>query len=80
MTMTVKELINALSEYPDDMPVMTEGCDCHGSAESLEPWGKKVLISRTTPEEREARKRQLDEINARLDARDEELRAKGLIA
>jgi hypothetical protein len=30
-TMTVLELITALSKYPQDLPVITEGCDCYGN-------------------------------------------------
>lgn len=31
-TMTVKELINELKKFPEDLPVITEGCDCYGPA------------------------------------------------
>lgn len=30
--MTVGELIEALSKFPADLPVQTEGCDCFGDA------------------------------------------------
>ena len=30
--MTVKQLIDKLSQFPDDMSVDIEGCDCIGSA------------------------------------------------
>lgn len=35
-TMTVKELIEILQEFPPDMPVLTEGCDCYGDAYSVD--------------------------------------------
>lgn len=34
-TMTVAELREALSAFPDDTPVITAGCDCMGAAHRL---------------------------------------------
>lgn len=28
--LTIKELIELLKCFPEDMPVMSEGCDCYG--------------------------------------------------
>lgn len=55
MTLTVEELINRLQDYPDDMPVITEGCDCYGDINSLgviEDYnGEVLLLKRGIPEE-----------------------------
>jgi hypothetical protein len=90
MTMTVEELRNKLADYPDDMPVYTEGCDCHGEAGSLETmknydWDgtgqiDALLISRSSEKarlkyEKEMKQREIDE--EKLAA---EQRARGLIA
>lgn len=32
MTLTAAELIAELQKFPPDSPVITEGCDCYGSA------------------------------------------------
>ena len=50
-TMTVAELIEALRDMPEDMPVITQGCDCEGNAYSLSitedpDSGTYVLIER----------------------------------
>ena len=37
-TMTVASLIEALSKCSPDLPVLTEGCDCYGSAFKLSEW------------------------------------------
>jgi len=34
-TMTVEELIRALSHLDPKLPVITEGCDCYGAAFSV---------------------------------------------
>ncbi len=34
-TCTVKALREALAQFPDDMTVFSEGCDCYGSVISL---------------------------------------------
>jgi hypothetical protein len=34
--MTVKQLIEQLKKYPEDMEVITEGCDCYGDSNKLE--------------------------------------------
>lgn len=46
--MTVRELIEALSQVNLDLEVMTEGCDCYGYARrlDLERFEDTVVISR----------------------------------
>lgn len=55
LTLTVRELIAELQKIVEahgDLAVITEGCDCEGSAASLQVIGSTVLICRwTDPEE-----------------------------
>ena len=54
--MTVKELLDALTKYPSDLLVYSEGCDCVGEAGGtrlFEDWNPEtgdrtvVLVTRT---------------------------------
>ncbi len=45
--MTVKELREALSSYPDDAEIVTEGCDCFGDVGHVQQYTGKVLLCRT---------------------------------
>lgn len=85
-TMTVKQLRDKLAEYPDDMPVITEGCDCEGNAGSLEVFvdgagGPDYLLIRRASEKARLEQEQRDrEEEARLEALAAEQRKRGLIA
>ena len=43
-TTTVTHLIDALTQFPPDMPVWTEGCDCWGNAVRVETWDDKLIL------------------------------------
>lgn len=47
-TWTVSQLIDALKQMPQDLPVLTEGCDCLGFANGVETYrrgdGSEVLL------------------------------------
>lgn len=43
---TVAELRERLAAFPQDMPVLTEGCDCYGVAAGISTHSDFVLISR----------------------------------
>ncbi len=45
--MTVKQLREALSSYPDDAEIETEGCDCFGDVGHVQQHTGKVLLCRT---------------------------------
>ena len=45
-TMTVGELIEALSKLDKNLPVTTEGCDCFGAAVKVSVIDNEVLIER----------------------------------
>lgn len=46
MPITVRELIEALSEQNQDLPVKTMGCDCTGTASEVYQDGNVVIIDR----------------------------------
>lgn len=90
MTMTVLELMKALSKYDVNMPVYTEGCDCDGEAGSVYviknyDWDNTgsvdaLMISRSSEAARiaadEAKKQREKEMEEEAAAQ----RARGLIA
>jgi len=80
MTMTVKELRDALATMPEDMPVKTEGCDCNGNAVSVIRMDDYVYISRESQQwwdQREDRQKEYETEQERIAA---EQRSRGLIA
>lgn len=46
--MKVGELITALSAFPHDLEVLTEGCDCYGEAASIAQEDDVVMIYRSS--------------------------------
>lgn len=43
---TVGELIKKLTEVSEDLPVMIEGCDCHGWADGVEMSEGLLLVGK----------------------------------
>lgn len=45
---TKKELVKALTAFPDDAIIQTEGCDCYGDAVEVryDPKSNEILIAR----------------------------------
>ena len=43
---TVGQLKALLSEYPDDMLVQTEGCDCNGPCNGVDSYAGELLLTR----------------------------------
>lgn len=44
---TVAELIELLKRCPPDLPVLAEGCDCHGAAFGVSVGRTEVTVTRT---------------------------------
>jgi len=48
-TICVADLIRKLKEFPVDMLVLIEGCDCIGYAADVQAWGPGELAAGTLP-------------------------------
>ena len=47
--MKVKELREKLAEFPDNMEVETEGCDCIGGITKVDIWTRTTTSEKTSP-------------------------------
>ena len=60
-TLSVAELIEELRKLPPDLPVLTEGCDCDGTAGSVWLDGDRVYVRRSTRESIERMRRAIED-------------------